>query len=182
MVFAIYECGFIPRCALEENDAGDVRFNKIERLIEWSRYGIHDISRTELDEVNELPRFNMPFELGLFMGARRYGTASQRKKKLLILDRAQYRYQKFISDISGQDIRSHDGDTALLIKHVRDWLNTASSNTTIPGGKQIAARYAQFSADLPRMCRKFKISADELTFNDYSVFVSEWISGVSTAS
>ncbi|MES2163913.1 MAG: hypothetical protein V4476_22365 [Pseudomonadota bacterium] len=49
MVFAIYDCGFVPRCALEENDAGDVRFDKIRRLIELSRYGIHDISRTELD-------------------------------------------------------------------------------------------------------------------------------------
>jgi len=41
MVFAIYDCGFVPRCALEENDAGDVRFDKIRRLIELSRYGIH---------------------------------------------------------------------------------------------------------------------------------------------
>jgi len=79
-VFVVYECGFIPRCALEESNAGDVRFNKIERLIESSRYGIHDISRTELDNVSELPRFNMPFELGLFMGARRYGTAIQEKR------------------------------------------------------------------------------------------------------
>ena len=95
------------------------------------------------------------------------------------MDKEQYRYQKFISDIAGQDIRSHDGNVALLIRHVRDWLNAASS-TTIPGGKQIYARYAQFSADLPEMCEKFKISPDELNFTDYSVFASEWIRHANT--
>jgi len=32
----------------------------------------HDISRTELNE-HSLPRFNMPLELGLFLGASRFG-------------------------------------------------------------------------------------------------------------
>jgi hypothetical protein len=175
IVFTIYDCGFVPRCALEENDAGDVRFDKIRRLIETSRYGIHDISRTELDHVNELPRFNMPFELGLFLGARRYGDESQKKKSLLILDREDYRYQKFISDIAGQDIRSHGGDGERLIGHVRNWLSGVSKRKTVPGGKAITARYAAFSADLPSLCEKFTISADEITFNDYSLFVSEWL-------
>ena len=46
---------------------------KIYGLIEECRYGIHDLSRTKLDEINALPRFNMPIELGLFLGAMRYG-------------------------------------------------------------------------------------------------------------
>ena len=175
MVFAIYDCGFIPRCALEENDAGDVRFDKIRRLIEISRYGIHDISRTELDHANALPRFNMPFELGLFLGARRYGDENQKKKNLLILDRETYRYQKFLSDIAGQDIRSHEGHPSALITHVRNWLSSASKRTTIPGGKKINARYTLFANDLPGMCRQSKISPDEITYNDYGGFVSEWL-------
>ncbi|KQV44681.1 hypothetical protein [Duganella sp. Root336D2] len=73
MVFAIFDCGFVPRCALEENDGADIRLDKIKRLIQSSRYGVHDISRTELDPANSLPRFNMPLELGLFLGARQYG-------------------------------------------------------------------------------------------------------------
>jgi hypothetical protein len=46
--------------------------SKIEKLIEVSKYGIHDISRTELNAHN-FPRFNMPFELGIFFGAKRHG-------------------------------------------------------------------------------------------------------------
>src|SRR6187551_1116802 len=37
-----------------------IRFDKLVRLIEQCRYGIHDLSRTTPDSVNRLPRFNMP--------------------------------------------------------------------------------------------------------------------------
>ena len=30
MMFAIYDCGFVPRCALEEDNSGNVRFEKIQ--------------------------------------------------------------------------------------------------------------------------------------------------------
>ena len=96
IVFAIYDCGFIPRCALEENNSGNVRFDKIQRIIAKCKFGVHDISRTELDAHNNLPRFNMPLELGVFLGAKRYGGPDQRRKNCLILDREQYRYQQFI--------------------------------------------------------------------------------------
>ena len=65
-------------------DAGEVRMTKILRLIRTSRFGIHDISRTALDPINALPRFNMPLELGLFLGASHFGNASQRSKQTLV--------------------------------------------------------------------------------------------------
>ena len=80
MVFAIHDCGFIARCALEEEDASQVRIDKIYNIIAHCRYGIHDISRTELDEIIGLPRFNMPLEFGVFLGAKKFGTAEQKKK------------------------------------------------------------------------------------------------------
>ena len=55
-LFAVYRCNFKPRCALEINDAGDQRLDKINRIIKDCKIGIHDISRTELDHVNNLPR------------------------------------------------------------------------------------------------------------------------------
>jgi hypothetical protein len=33
IVFTIYDCGFYPRCALESSDSGELRFQKICRLI-----------------------------------------------------------------------------------------------------------------------------------------------------
>jgi hypothetical protein len=99
-IFAVYFCGFIPKSSLNENNGMDNRIDKISRLIEDCRYGIHDISRTELNAAY-LPRFNMPFELGLFYGARRFGNKNQKNKIALILERVKYSYQQFLSDING---------------------------------------------------------------------------------
>jgi hypothetical protein len=86
LIFAIRACGFLPRCARELDDGGQVRIDKLYNLISACRYGIHDISRTELDSANQLPRFNMPLELGIFLGAKHYGRPLQRQKHLLIFD------------------------------------------------------------------------------------------------
>ena len=67
LVFTIAACNLWPRCALEVDDSGETRAEKLIRLIRESRYGIHDISRTEVN-ANQLPRFNMPYEFGLFVG------------------------------------------------------------------------------------------------------------------
>lgn len=104
MVFAIHDCGYIARSALEAEDSAEVRMDKIAKIIKDCRYGIHDISRTEVGADTGLPRFNMPLELGLFLGARRFGSRTDKLKACLILDRARYRYQQFCSDIAGQDI------------------------------------------------------------------------------
>lgn len=128
LVFAVLACGLRPRCALEAADSGEVRVEKIIGIIRDCRFGIHDISHTELNDQG-LPRFNMPCELGLFMGAQRLGGAKQRRKSCLILDRVPYRYQAFLSDIAGQDPQSHGDDPARAIKAARDWLATELGRT-----------------------------------------------------
>jgi hypothetical protein len=86
LVFAVIACGFRARCAREMDDAAETRIEKLYRIIEESRFSVHDLSRTELDPVNNLPRFNMPLELGIFLGAKRFGDAEQKKKRSLVLD------------------------------------------------------------------------------------------------
>lgn len=175
IVFAILDCGFIPRCALEEDDSGIVRFDKIKRLIDISKYGIHDISRTELDNNTNLPRFNMPLELGVFIGASRFGDKQQKQKNCLILDSEPYRYRDFISDIAGHDIRAHHNNPERVITLIRNWLNDASGRRTIPGGSHILRRYRLFKNELPSMCQAIPIELNELTYNDYRNLISEWL-------
>ena len=151
LVFAIHDCGFISRCALEFDDGADIRFDKLIRIIERCRYGIHDISRTTPDAQNHLPRFNMPLELGLFLGARRFGTKGQRKKVCLILERERYRYQMFCSDISGQDVRAHRNNVEQAITAVRNWLQVARPSVRIPGPRRVRERYLEYRAQLPRI-------------------------------
>ncbi|MDE0638559.1 MAG: hypothetical protein OXI43_22175 [Candidatus Poribacteria bacterium] len=177
MIFAVHDCGFVARCALEAGDASQVRIDKIYNIIEDCRYGIHDISRTELDETSGLPRFNMPLELGIFLGAKRFGIEEQERKKCLVMDIEPYRYQKFISDISGQDIFVHNNNPEEIVRIVRDWLGTASGHQTIPGGSIIWSRYQNFLNDLPEVAQELRLEVADLGyFNHYVRVVAGWLS------
>jgi hypothetical protein len=177
VIFAVHDCGFVARCALEVEDSALVRIEKIFHIIMDCRYGIHDISRTELDDENKLPRSNMPLELGVFLGARRFGRGRQREKACLIVDKDQYRYQKYCSDIAGQDIKAHDGDVKKAVCRVRDWLSSAptSKDVRVPSGSRIFSRYEAFLGDLPALCEELDLDRDELIYNDYTTLVAAWL-------
>jgi hypothetical protein len=176
IVFAIQDCGYITRCALELSDASEVRIDKITNIIGECRLGIHDISKTDADSATNLPRFNMPLELGLFLGAKRFGPAEQKLKTCLILDVERYRYQKFISDIAGQDIAAHAGDSLVAIRVVRNWLSSATPRAVrIPGGSAMGSRYTAFRKELPSLSDQIHLSVDELTFSDYLGQIEEWL-------
>lgn len=175
LTFAVFECGLRPRCALEVYDAGEVRIEKIVRIIRDCRWGIHDISRTDLNP-HGLPRFNMPLELGLFLGARRFGAEEQRRKSCLFLDRDRHRYREFISDIAGQDVSAHGDDLEQAIKAVRDWLSVARAGTIpAPGKAAILKRHRRFMADLPAICSATDRDMADLTFTEYADIASTWL-------
>jgi len=173
IVFAIHDCGYVARCALEANDSGDVRIEKILAVIDQCKFGIHDISRTELNE-HRLPRFNMPLELGLFLGARRFA-GGRTKKITLILDTEPYRYREFCSDISGQDIQVHKKDPIEAIKVVRNWLRSNKPHVEIPGGSTISKRYREFTEQLPELKEETQLGEDKLTFADYISLLIGWL-------
>ncbi|MCP3959299.1 MAG: hypothetical protein GY719_15720 [bacterium] len=177
LVFAIHDCGFIARCAKELDDGSEIRLNKLFDIIEASRLGIHDISRTELDQRHSLPRFNMPLELGIFLSAKRFGPKVQKGKKCLVLDRDRYRYQKFLSDIAGQDIWSHGGTTQQAVAIVRNWLQTSGGQANVirPSGSNIYARYLRFVADLPLLCSNLRLEEKELIFVDFVTILGSWL-------
>ena len=173
-VFAVFDCGFVARCALEEDDGSQIRVQKIFDIISQCRLSIHDLSRVEIDRSTKLPRFNMPLELGAFLGAKHFGAGTQKKKACLILDSEKYRYQRFISDIAGQDIKAHENNPKIVIRVVRDWLRTYSQ-VSIPSGSVIWSRYQLFNSDLPLLCKELRLNLKELIFNDYVLLVSRWL-------
>lgn len=175
IVFTVYELGFGARCALEIDDASEVRLEKIKRIIAQCPYGIHDISSVGLGLQTGLPRFNMPLELGLFLGCKFYGPRKDRNKACLILDSDQYRYRASISDISGQDIHSHGGDANRVILEVRNWLVAASKIKSLPGGAEVSNRYSKFKKELPEICKRLKRRPKDLTFLDFSETVEIWL-------
>lgn len=175
-MFCIFDCGFIARCSLEEEDGGEVRIEKIFKIISECKLGIHDLSRTEICKNTKLPRFNMPLELGIFLGAKKFG---QHEKSCLITDRKIYRYQSFISDLAGHDIKAHNDKPEKLINLVSAWLrNETKGRRIISGGTEVNQRYKEFSESLPSMLKDQKITKKEMTFNIYAQLASAWLDNV----
>lgn len=173
--FTVLDCGFIPRCSLEIDDATQSRLNAIVYLMEKCRYGIHDISRVELDENLKLPRFNMPFELGIFYSAKVFGKKYQRMKNCIVLEKYRHRYQKFISDISGVDVTPHGNSVKKSIFAIRNWLVTTSKRTTIPHGIEVYNRYIRFRRDIKRIGKKKGVDFKSMPFVELTRNMTDWL-------
>lgn len=166
LIFTTFACSFRPRSAKEVADDAELRLNKIYSLIEQCRFGIHDISRTELDATNNLPRFNMPLELGIFLGAKRFGNKGQKEKRALIFDFEAYRYMKFLSDIAGADIHIHNNDPQKIMTETRDWLANVS-NRDLPSANKVQILYEKFAVELPAASANLAFDQDNIPYSDF---------------
>lgn len=173
-IFTVLDAGFIPRCSLEVAN-GAPRLNAIVALLKGCKYGVHDLSRVQLDSETGLPRFNMPFELGLFYAARHFGTAEQTRKLCLVFEEDRYRYQKFISDIAGVDVTPHGGSPENVIAGLRDWLVTASHRTTIPAGAAIKSRFLAFTSDMEQVCNEHFTDYYSMPFVELVYNMTDWL-------
>lgn len=157
------------------DDASQTRIDKLYSIVEQCRFGIHDISRTELDPTHGLPRFNMPLELGIFLGAKRFGQELHSKKRALVMDVEPYRYQKFVSDLAGVDVTPHHGDPQIIVTCTRNWLVTASKRKTIPGTAQLVTSYEAFLAGLPSIAGAAGLDPSNLIYADLERLILAWV-------
>lgn len=134
VLFCLVRFGFKPRIATEQSNAVIPRIEKICELIQASKYSIHDLSRCQASQADELFRLNMPFELGVDYGCQKYGGFPFSKKVILILEEKRFRYQAAISDLAGNDIASHEGNFQIAVRKVRNWLTN-----NIPDVDRVAA-------------------------------------------
>jgi hypothetical protein len=171
LLFTIIASGYRARCALEENDAADIRFDKLCRLIIESEKSVHDLSRVEIGNSG-LPRFNMPFELGLYMGAKRFGSGKQRTKSALVMVTEPYRLPVYLSDLSGSDPDAHHGQTDDVIRLVRRYLHTRPDGKPLPGAKRMAQEFRLFQAAIPGIAASLEFDSDEIDpYRDYRTYL-----------
>jgi len=179
ITFAISYSGFIPRSALEEVNSGEERLAKIVKLIKDCRLAVHDISRVELPATDALPRFNMPFECGIFYGALSLGDTKQRQKQFLVLDSEPFRYQKTLSDIAGKDPACHRNDPYEAVACVRRFLNGKGGAAPLPGETHFTDEYRKFQSALPALLQKVKLTPLEIRkmayWTDYAAAAQVWI-------
>ncbi len=143
ILFCVLFLGFNPRFATESNDSGENRLDKIQGLIEKSKFSIHDLSRCQATRKGEHFRLNMPLELGIDYGCKQFYGKGRESKKFLILEEQRYRYQAAISDLSGCDIEAHGGNFEKAVRKVRNWLVAEAGAQNI-GAARILAAYIDF--------------------------------------
>ncbi len=178
IVFTVISSGYHPRCALDSTDGAEIRVSKIAKIIGECDWGIHDLSRIEIDPVAGVPRFNMPLELGLHLGARLFGQGRHRRKRALILEAKPHRYDAALSDISGQDIEVHANDPTRAIRCVRNWLSEHRSREQppLPGATAMASDYRLFQSEVGALLAARRLdSLEELTHSDFLFAVRDWI-------
>ena len=156
--------------------SSNIRINQIKSHIRECKYGIHDLSRCRALKKNELPRFNMPYELGLDIGCMEYGNKRSKAKKSLILEKERFHYQKVLSDIAGQDIEHHNDDPETIIKKIRNWFSI-NSNEDLPGPTKIWVAFNQFNASLSANLKGqlTKKEIEEMQIGDYIKYAKDWI-------
>lgn len=157
--------------------SSNIRINQIKQHIRNCKFGIHDLCRSKAMVVGELPRFNMPYELGLDIGACEYGGKLLKSKRILILETERYHYQKVLSDISGQDISAHNDEPKTLILKVRNWISTNTVSHVIETHNEVWIAFNQFTDDLLFTLSTSHTPRDiaEMTIGDYLKFAKDWI-------
>ncbi len=173
--FTLLACGYRPRCALDQSDSGRIRFEAILDMISGCGLSIHDISRVEIDPRSHLPRFNMPLELGADLALRMRGPKPHRTRRLLVLDAEPHRYDQTLSDISGMDIAAHHNRPDVIIKEVRDWLNTAHASAgPLPGARALVRDHEIFQRLAPDMTAFLRLDGlEELPHADFLYVVEQ---------
>ena len=139
--------GLIPRATLEI-PTSQRRLDRILKLIQQCTYSIHDLSRVQLDaRAPRVPRFNMPFELGLAVAQ----DAGNRRQTWYVCETVPYRINKSLSDLNGTDVRTHGGT-------VRGVFGTLCEifvrKTRQPSAQEMYRIYLVLRRNLPRIMRQ----------------------------
>jgi hypothetical protein len=116
--------GLTPRCVLEI-PADRSRLQRLFRLIRQCASSVHDLSRVQLSRrPPRVPRFNMPFELGLAVAF----SLSQGRHRWYLVEAKKHRLQVSLSDVNGFDPYIHNGTPTGVL--------AALANAFVKRGKQ----------------------------------------------
>lgn len=160
ILFTLTIAGYSARCALEEGDSGDIRFNKLCKLVASCDTTIHDLSRVELGTAG-LPRFNMPLELGLTLGAKHFGGVSHSRKRIMIMVVRSFEMPKYMSDLAGHDPHPHGSNPKEVIRIVRNFLHSTPDGRMLPGPAHLCKVFEEFHRELPRLAAAANLEKEE---------------------
>jgi hypothetical protein len=148
LIAGLTALGRTPRCVLEVPSDGRNRLERIFGLIASCGASIHDLSRVELSGDLNVPRFNMPFELGMA-----YALCELRYHSFFVLEETPFRLQASLSDLNGHDPHIHGGDTPGILRCVLDCFGASSGAPPLSSLESLNRRLAQTTLKIQRTQR-----------------------------
>jgi hypothetical protein len=128
-IVGLVDLGLTPVATLGiPNNA--TRIDRIYDLIRASRYSIHDLSRVQLTRTApRVPRFNMPFELGLAVAWARERTE---RHTFFIFESIPRRGHKSLSDMAGTDFNIHSDSPQGVMRELCSAFVRQPQRPTVP--------------------------------------------------
>jgi hypothetical protein len=148
LIAGLTALGRTPRCVLEVPSGGRNRLERIFSLMESCGASIHDLSRITLCGPQEVPRFNMPFELGMA-----YAVAQKAPHEFFVLEERPFRLQASLSDLNGHDPHIHDSTSSGVLRCLLDCLGTPSGAPSMADLEELTRHLAESASKIQQEMR-----------------------------
>jgi hypothetical protein len=142
LVAGLTALGRSPRSVLEIS-TGRSRLDRICDLIESCGASVHDLSRVTLSGPLRVPRFNMPFELGIA-----YTVARRSAHSFFVLEERSHRLQASLSDLNGHDPYIHGGTQTGILRCLLDCFASPSGSPSLGKLQALTLRLSRFVTEL----------------------------------
>jgi len=127
--------GMVPRATLEIPDSSR-RLEKILKLARSCEFSVHDLSWVQLDGAKpRVPRFNMPFELGLCVADA--NRRERQEQNWFVFEAVAHRIDKSLSDLSGTDPRIHRSTVRGVLSGLCNIFRRPERQASVPQMMQI---------------------------------------------
>ena len=128
----------------------------IDRLIsaiQDNAFSVHDLTRVELSGTGAaaVPRFNMPFELGLAVAVSLIDRR-QPRHSFVLLESSRFRLQRSLSDMNGYDPFIHNGTQGGAVRAMFEAFSEAGSSD-MGAARRLVKRLRQVAERLKRRHR-----------------------------
>ena len=130
--------GLSPRAAIEVYDARAARLERIQQMLAECAYSFHDVSFVNLDSAAALPRFNMPFELGMAVNE-----GFRTDHSWYIFDSQRYQAQTTISDLNGREVLSHGGSPEEVLRLLANNVVSGSAGRNLAAIREVYDRVSE---------------------------------------
>lgn len=134
---------------------------------------MHDLSRVERNAPLRLPRFNMPFELGLAVA---WQKLRDRRHLWYVFETQRHRADKTVSDLAGTDVYVHGGTIKGVLREVSNAFVREKRKATFVQMLQV---YQVTRRALPSILQK---SGSESIFDGARAFRDVCVSAAEIAS